>query len=158
VEGGVEAAAGEEEMIKTFRGLLADGGQDRIRLSTIKGKVGYRIVKFQLFPYKPGWSDFESLVQIFKSSQSSIATTEARCDFTDSDLLAAAIFTATAATPSSPGTQITIFDNEIFNQDVFVTHTQQSGAELINYYLELEVIPLDDAGAEYTTLKDMRQT
>jgi len=33
-------------VVKTFRGLLADGGQDRIRLSTIKGKVGYKIAKF----------------------------------------------------------------------------------------------------------------
>ena len=145
-------------VVKTYRGILADGGQDRIRLQTIKGKVGYRIVKFQLFPHNPGWEDFESFVQVFKSSQSSIPTTEARCDFTDSDLLAAALYTATAATPSSPGTLITIFDNEIFNQDVFVTHTQQSGVKLINYYLELEVIPLDDAGAQYTTLKDMRQS
>ncbi len=143
-------------VVKTYRGLLVDGGQDQIRLSTIKGKVGYRIVKLQLFPYKPGWSDFESLVQVFTTRQSSIPTTEARCDFTESDLLAAATFTATALTPSSPETQITIFDNEIFNQDIFVTHTQQSGAELINYYLELEVIPLTDHGAEYTTLKDIR--
>ena len=40
-------------VVKTFRGLLADGGQDHIRLQTIKGKVGYRIVKYQLMGQKP---------------------------------------------------------------------------------------------------------
>jgi len=48
-------------MIKTFRGLLADGGQDRIRLSTIKGKVGYKIAKFEGFPNTPGVTDYESI-------------------------------------------------------------------------------------------------
>jgi len=49
-----------------------------------------------------------------------------------------------------------IFDREIFNQDIYITQSEQSGSQSLNYYLELEVIPLDDAGAEYTTLKDMR--
>ena len=51
-----------------------------------------------------------------------------------------------------------VFDREIFNQDIYVTHTDtiSSSSKPINYYIELEVIPLDDAGAEFTTLKDMR--
>ena len=35
-------------VVKTFRGQLEDGGQDHIRLQTIKGKVGYRIVSCKL--------------------------------------------------------------------------------------------------------------
>ena len=62
-----------------------------------------------------------------------------------------------AAAVSSPGFQSVIFDNEIFNQDIFITHSEPSSNSTGNYYIELEVIPLDDAGAEYTTLKDMRQ-
>jgi len=143
-----------EKMIKTFRGLLADGGQDRIRLQTIKGKVGYRIVKFQLMTEKPGTTDYEQIVKIFKSSQSSIVEA---INFTDSDLLAAGFTEGAAATNFIGNPMTIIFDQEIFNQDIFISHFDAKGALPCNYYLELEVIPLDDAGAEYTTLKDMRQ-
>jgi len=144
-------------MIKTFRGLLADGGQDRIRLSTIKGKVGYRIVKFEVFPNTPGNAAIDNLVQIWKiSGQSQGTGGGATVDFTDSNLLATAWFSASTANFSSD--VVTIFDNETFNQDIYVTQTDNDGSDSINYYLELEVIPLDDAGAEYTTLKDMRST
>jgi len=42
------------------------------------------------------------------------------------------------------------------NQDIYITNYDGTSANTLNYYLELEVIPLDDSGAEYTTLKDMR--
>jgi len=138
-------------MIKTFRGLLADGGQDRIRLQTIKGKVGYRIVKFLLINEEPGSASAESVVKIYKSEQTTI---DNNINFTDSDLLAAAYYTTNHA--GQRGFTPIIFDTEIFNQDIYVTHEEVNDAEPCNYYLELEVIPLDDAGAEYTTLKDMR--
>jgi len=143
-------------MIKTFRGLLADGGQDRIRLGTIKGKVGYRIVKFQGISITPGTADSESTVQIFKTEQASVSTSTATVNFTDSDLLAA-FYYVDEASDTTGAVSTVIFDQEIFNQDIYVTHTATSGTTGMNYYIELEVIPLDDAGAEYTTLKDLRQ-
>jgi len=142
-------------MIKTFRGRLADGGQDRIRLSTIKGKVGYRIVKFQVMPQTTGSGANESAITIWKTSQSSAPQD---VDFTDSDLLAAAYFLRDQGTVSITSETI-IFDSEIFNQDIYIDYQDAQGSSGdMNYYLELEVVPLDDAGAEYTTLKDMRQT
>jgi len=144
-------------MIKTFRGLLADGGQDRIRLSTIKGKVGYRIVKFEGFPSTPGVTDYESTLMIWKIKQTSVSVSSAVVNFTDSDLLAAFYDSNNQATSYASANRRVIFDNEIFNQDIYITHTNTDGANAFNYYIELEVIPLDDAGAEYTTLKDMRQ-
>jgi len=144
-------------MIKTFRGLLADGAQDRIRLQTIKGKVGYRIVKFQGFPNLPGTQDTENTLQIWKTSQSSVSTSTATVDFTDSDLLGALYYAESSSSAYNAQPNIVIFDNEIFNQDMYITHTDTVGTQSFNYYLELEVIPLDDAGAEYTTLKDLRQ-
>jgi len=139
-------------MIKTFRGLLADGGQDRIRLQTIKGKVGYRIVKFSIMPELPGAAYYESVVQIWKKEQAAAVND---IDFGDSDLLAAAFFSGDSAAHNFYGPVLVIFDMEIFNQDIYITNQElQSGKA--NYYLELEVIPLDEAGAEYTTLKDMR--
>jgi len=145
-------------MIKTFRGLLADGGQDRIRLSTIKGKVGYKITKFQIMSYLPtSGGDKEHVVQIWKSEQSSVPTAApAPVDFTDSDLLGAA-WSSSPDSPSYPTSRNIIFDNQTVNQDIFITHTDTDGTDTCNYYIELEVIPLDDAGAEYTTLKDLRQ-
>jgi len=142
-------------MIKTFRGLLADGGQDKIRLQTIKGKVGYRIVKFQVMPKSTGSGSNEGAITIWKTSQSSAPQD---IDFTDSDLLAAAYFLRDQGTVAITSETI-IFDSEIFNQDIYIDYqdAQTSGGDM-NYYFELEVIPLDDAGAEYTTLKDMRST
>jgi len=137
-------------VVKTFRGLLADGGQDRIRLSTIKGKKGYRISKFQLVQEEPGQASVEHTVKIYKTEQTTI---DNNINFTDSDLLAAALYQA------RDGQHLVvniIFDNEIFNQDVYVTHEDTDGTSACNYYIELEVIPLDDKGAEYTTVKDLR--
>jgi len=141
-------------MIKTFRGLLADGAQDRIRLQTIKGKVGYRITKFEVIPTLMGTGGAkESTLMIWKTLQSSVSTSVATVDFTDSDLLAVAFYKSQDATFQWQ----VIFDNEVFNQDIYITHTNTDGSVACNYYIELEVIPLDDAGAEYTTLKDLRQ-
>jgi len=142
-------------MIKTFRGILDDGGQDKIRLSTKKGKIGYKIVKFDLFPNKPGWVDYESLGQVFKIKQTAIATTEATVDFADGNLLAAGFFSSTAATSGSES-YVQVFEREIFNQDIYVTHTQQSGNALINYYLELEAFNMTDNAAAVSTLRDIR--
>ena len=143
-------------VVKTFRGLLADGGQDQIRLGTNKGKVGYRITKFQLLSEKPGAVSQESVVKIYKTKQSTI---DGEVDFTDSELLASGIYILSDNSSQIWNTSETIiFDSEIFNQDIYITHSDISTGQKCNYYFELEVIPLDDAGAEYTTLKDMRST
>jgi len=141
-------------MIKTYRGLLVDGGQERIRLSTIKGKVGYRIVKFQIMGETPYESaDAEHIMKIYKEEQSSV---HKYINFTDNALLGVSIMNSASAGYGSPSMPVIIFDMEVFNQDIYITHIETTSSVSCNYYLELEVIPLDDAGAEYTTLKDMR--
>ena len=140
-------------VVKTYRGQIPNDGEDRIRLSTIRGKVGYKIVKFQIMPQDPTGSNIESVVGIWKTTQ----TPSAIIDFTNSDMLAMAYYSGSSGA-SGPQDMIVVFDNEIFNQDIFISLNDNSSAPTpINYYIELEVIPLDDAGAEYTTLKDMRQ-
>ena len=139
-------------MIKTFRGLLEDGGQDHIRLQTIKGKVGYKINKFQIMPNEPGTDTLEAVVKIYSQEQSTI---DGKVNFTDSDLLGAAYYQDSNAIDADSST--IIFDTEIFNQDIFVTYKEISTtAEPCNYYIELEVIRLTDSDAEFTTLKDIR--
>ena len=140
-------------VVKTYRGQLANSGQDRIRLQTIKGKVGYRINLFQVMGPNSS-TDIEHVLKIFKIKQSTISSS---INFTDSNLLAVAVITDSTGRETLP-TPIIIFDKEIFNQDIYITSKADDNAANINYYLELEVIPLDDTGAEYTTLKDMRQT
>jgi len=142
-------------MIKTYRGLLADGGQDQIRLSTIKGKVGYKIVKFEIVPTLTGSIDAELVAKIYKTSQSTI---DGDVNFTDSDLLAIAYVKINQTDARYGWEPAVIFDNEMINQDIYITAVDTNASNVTNYYFELEVIPLDDSGAEYTTLKDMRST
>jgi hypothetical protein len=138
-------------VVKTFRGLLADGGQDRIRLSTIKGKMGYKIIKVQAMQSLPGVDTTESTMKIYKNSQTTI---DAVVNFSDSDLLGVSLWHK-FGNEYSP-TDTVIFDNQIVNQDIYITHSNTDGSAACNYYVELEVIPLDDKGAEYTTVKDLR--
>jgi len=114
--------------------------------------VGYRIIKFESLPREAFNTTQESVTKIYKTQQSTI---DGVVDFTDSDLLAVAIYKQHDSTFYMAYDNV-IFDSEIVNQDVYVTHSEVAGSASQNYYLELEVIPLDDAGAEYTTLKDMR--
>jgi hypothetical protein len=139
-------------MIKTFRGLLDDGEQDKIRLSTKKGKIGYRIVKFEMLPYSPGIQAQESVMKVFKVEQGSVTNI---CDFSDGNLLAAGIYNTDANT-ADPMNLVTIFDLEIFNQDIYITHIDTDSSRKCNYYLELEVVPLSDNAAAVSTLRDIR--
>ena len=145
-------------VVKTFRGLLADGGQDRIRLSTIKGKVGYEIRKFQIMGNVTvsTTATVDHVVKIYSNEESTVPTSGATIDLTESGILAVGLLTL--GSTYGEYSQIIIFDNATINQDIYITHTDNDGTDSCNYYIELEVIPLDDAGAEYTTLKDMRST
>ena len=128
-------------MIKAFRGILADGGQDKIYLAGGDSSKGYRIVDFQVMPEKPGDVGQESLVQIWKVKQTSIPTANATIDFTDDELLGSVIgiFGVSEGLPTP-----IIFDKEVINQDIYVTHSDNRDAESINYYLELEEVTMGD--------------
>ena len=142
-------------VVKTFRGLLTTDNQDRIRLQTIKGKVGYRVKNFQIMSLAPITDEIETVMKIYLTEQSTI---DATVNFSDSDLIVAALTTSRATARTYPINQLMILDNVVFNQDIYITMKEEASSTGCNYILELEVIPLDDAGAEYTTLKDMRQS
>jgi len=145
--------------IKTFRGMILDGNQDTVVLHTNDGSTGYRILKFQLFPQRPGTADVESTVMVWKVSQDTISTTTANVDFSDNTLLAAAYMAEGSGADQGPLMDVVIFDNEIFNQDIYVTYTstRSSGVDdSVNYYLELEQIKLDLNENTVATLKDIR--
>ena len=142
-------------MIKSFRGKIADGGQDTIRLSTNKGLIGYRIVKFSLIPKAPGTADAEIVGKIYKVKQDTI---DAEVNLTDGALIGVGYFKEGANTGNGElyYTDV-IIDNETFNQDIFVTVKDAGGSSQdCNYYLELEQVKLDLSEATVATLKDMR--
>ena len=136
--------------IKSFRGKLEDGGLDTIVLHTNTGSTGYRVVKFQLFPETPNVNQ-ESLVNIYKIRQTTAATT---ADFSDNTLLAAGLYVSKESNLDQH--LEVVFDNEIFNQDIYITHTEGEATRAINYYIELEQIKLDLSENTVATLKDIR--
>ena len=141
--------------IKSFRGLLIHGGQDIIRLETNNGLTGYRIVKFQLMPDESGGHTAESTVKIYKTKQSTITTL---VDFSDHGLLAAGFISNHTSAYIYPPDSTVIFENEVINQDIFVTNLDRSGDAPCNYYLELEQINLNLDQATVATLKDIRRS
>ena len=138
--------------IKSFRGLIADDGMEVISLHTNTGSTGYKVKKFELIPNNPGTETPESVVKIYKIPQT-VATSI--IDFSDNTMLAAAYYSG-ENTPNYPQDVVVIFDNEIFNQDIYITHKNDSEQKPMNYYIELEMIKLDLNENTVATLKDIR--
>ena len=142
--------------IKSFRGQIADITTDTIVLHTNNGSTGYRIVKFEIMPAAPGTVSQETICKIFKIPQTSTPT--GTIDFSDNTLLAAAYYQDSQSAGDNQATTI-IFDNEIFNQDIFITNKDVSGNDpgaAINYHIELEQIKLSLDKNTVATLKDIR--
>jgi len=126
--------------VHSFRGLLTDsapGNQDEINLERQNLNVAYRIVKFAIFP---GLTDTyrDSVVSIWREEQSSIVV---GVDFTNTDLLGAGLwFNGTYETDD-----VVIFDNILFSRNIYVTHFESLGNQTMNYYIELEEVPVGAA-------------
>ena len=129
--------------IKTFRGLLADGGQDQIYLAGGDASTGYRIVKFQVMPNNPAGQDPEAIMQIFKTKPASAPGT---IDFRSDDVLAAAYYSG-GSSVSYTQDSVIIFDKEVINQDIYITCYDDSDNESMNYYIELEEVKMSNAEA-----------
>jgi len=135
--------------IKSFRGLMKNDTIDTISLHTNDGSIGYRIVKFEIMPNNFNVTD-EYNVKIYKIPQTATTTT---FDFSDNTILAAAYFENDAGVQGTYSS--VVFDNEIVNQDIYITHQSQS-TNSCNYYIELEQIKLDLNENTVATLKDIR--
>jgi len=139
--------------IKSFRAKIKHGAKDTISLHTNNGAIGYRIVKFELFSASPSTERTESTIKIYKVPQTAA---DGAVDFSDQTLLAAG-FLANYEQAQYPLPVISIFDREIFNQDIYVTHDAGDAASVdCNYYIELEQVRLDTNENTVATLKDMR--
>ena len=139
--------------IKSFRGNIADGSVDTISLHTNTGAIGYRIKKFQIITTNPSaGSDYASIVKIYKIPQT---TVDGVVDFSDNTLMGVAWSSGDSATPNN-FLETVIFDNEVVNQDIYITHSELVGTTGSNYYLELEQVKLDLNENTVATLKDIR--
>jgi len=138
--------------ILSYRGQMADGAIETILLSTKKGEVGFKINKFSLMSPNPGTTVFEAVMKIYKDPQSG---TDTLVNFSDNRLLGAA-FLSHDNGPQWSVTEIIFFDNEIVNQDIYITYKDGHGTTACNFYLELEMIKLSEDEAMVATLKDIR--
>ena len=145
-------------MIKTFRGLLKDGQQERIRLEHRDGKQGYRIKKLELISFRFGHAAYEveSTVKIFSIAQTSVSSD---VNFSEQSLLAANQIGVSGDPAVYGAAKVIVFDSVTFNQDIYITHkNQHSDLASVNYYLELETVSLDDVEATAVILKNFRNT
>jgi hypothetical protein len=139
--------------IKSFRGLMADASTDVISLHTNTGSTGYRMIKFTVMPNQPFNRDQESIMKVYKIPQ---GTPDGVVDFSDNTLLAVGIFKGNDTIGSAQTTTKVFFDNEIFNQDLYITCYDAASGESLNYYFELELVKLDLNENTIATLKDIR--
>jgi len=137
--------------LKSFRASMADDTQDTIVLHTKDGSTGYRITKFQVMG-PDGNTNIEHVIKIYKTPQTTQTTT---IDFSDNTLLGAAVFND-VSDPHYLAGSIVIFDQEIFNQDIYVTSKGHDNTGTMNYYIELEEIKLDLSESTAASLKDIR--
>jgi len=133
-------------IIHSFRGLLVDGGQDKIRIQGAVGDIAWRIIKFEIFPNLPGTGTNESTCMIWREPQDSVSVSTATVDFSNDELLAAAFLSLNAGAPSNPMNIITVFDNALFSRNIHITHTTTDGSVACNYYIELEEVKVSKAG------------
>jgi len=141
--------------IRSFRGKIASGATETIVLHTNDGKTGYRIVKFEMITPNPGTTDYEHIIKIWKTSGE---TADEEIDFSNNRLLAAGFTEGAAATNFIGNPLSIIFDNEVFNQDIYITQFDAKSALACNYYIELEQIKLDLNESTVATLKDIRNS
>ena len=139
----------------SYRGTIPVGEQERIRLKTNNGKIGYKINKFQIISTTPGASAYEYVAQVFSKDQTGSITGDV--NFTDSDLLAVVYYQDGSSSGDNPADTI-IFDNVKFNQDIFITLADITTNTVPgNYYIELEAMTLTDIEATMLTLQSIRQ-
>ena len=138
----------------SYKGQIPPTTQERIKLSTINGKTGYKITKFDIITNTPAGSGTdEQVMKVYtKTQEGSIGPT---VDFTEGDLLAVAFYQETGAGDAISKT--IIFDNTKFNQDVYIVYKDsQTNNVGFNYYIEMETSKLSLDENTVATLKDIR--
>jgi len=144
--------------IVSFRALMPDKSQDTIVLHTTDGSTGYRIKKFQMISNQPVNENTEHIMQIWKVARTSteVAAGLNAPDFSNQTLLGTGVYTNPSSAHTVASFTSVVFDNEVFNQDIYITHSDEQAGIACNYYIELEQMPLDLNENTVATLKDIR--
>ncbi len=125
-----------------FKGLLGDGGQDEIPLERQNANMAFRIVKLEVMSNAPKAADLVGIVKVWREEQTSITATT--IDFSDVDLLAVALWREGNALTESANFY-SIFENVLFSRNIYVTNVDADGSGSMNYYLEIEEVPVGAA-------------
>ena len=141
--------------VHSFRGLLVDGGQDKIRIEGATGDIAWRITKFQGLPEKPFTQDLEAVLKIYREEQTSI---DGEIDFRNDELLAALTQKWLAGASDGGVAATTIFDNALFSRNIYVTHSDVTSDRTYNYYIELEEVKLSQTGMAQLAVAAARRT
>ena len=146
----------------SFKGqLFGDdtGDMQEIALQTNNGLTGYQIKKLQTIQKSPGALDCEGLVVIWKTEPTSTEITTKTIDLSNNRILAVAFYSAQAAANTYPEDMTIIFDNEKFNQNIYISYIDvRTVNDSMNYYIELEQVKLDLNEQTVATLKDIRNS
>jgi len=140
--------------VHSFRGLLADGDQRKIRIQGPVGAIAWRISKLEAMGATPGSVTAESVIKIYREEQSSIT---GGVDFTENELLGVALWHKSSGDAYNP-TDNVIFDNALFSRNIYVTHFNLDGSEKCNYYIELEEVKVSAAGMAQLAVAAARRT
>jgi hypothetical protein len=146
--------------IISYRGKLAGndaGSSELITLHTNDGKTGYRIKKLQTIQKSPGALDCEGLVVIWKTEPTAAEIATKTIDLSNNRILAVAFYSAQATANTYPEDMTIIFDSEKFNQDIYISYIDvRTVNDSMNYYIELEQIPLTEDQALVAIVKNLR--
>jgi len=126
--------------VHSFRGLLADGGQEEINIERSNVNLAYRIVKFEAMATAPGADESTNVLKIYKDLQSSI---DEFINFDDTTLMAAIDFRQHDNEAYGVTATTVIFDNVLFSLNIYITHKDKNVGVSINYYLEIEEVPVN---------------
>jgi len=138
----------------SYKGRIPIGQQQKINLKTINGKTAYQITKFQAIAGRPGVDAGELVVKVYRKSQ--LNNVDPEVNFDDNNLLAVSFYKSHSNNVYAVSDTI-IFDNAMFNQDIFVTMDDaEGGTDPGNYYIELEAVSINDIAATQLTLKSLR--
>jgi len=140
----------------SFRGLLADVGQDKIRIQGATGEIAWRITKFEIIDGAPGTLNTENIVKIYREEQS---TPDGDVNFNDDELLGVGVWIFNSSNPQYSTTSAVIFDNSLFVRNIYITNKDVSAnANRCNYYIELEEVKVSAAGMAQLAVAAARRT
>jgi len=138
----------------SFRGLLVDGGQQRIRIQGATGEIAWRITSFQVMAPSAA-ENIESVVKIYREEQD---TPDLTINFNNNELLGAAVISQSATMQNYPDDTSVIFDRDLFVRNIYVTLKGADYTADVNYYIELEEVKVSAAGMAQLAVAAARRT